>query len=55
MNEHIRQIAQSYINDHPALASQIAELAGMANDEVNDGESLDNEIELMIDSIEELV
>ena len=55
MNEQVKQIAQMYINNHPNLGSQIANLAEMANDEINSGESPDNEIELMIGSIQDLV
>ena len=55
MHQAIRSTAQQYINDNPSLASAIADLANLANDEVNDGGSIEHEHELMVESIKEMV
>ena len=55
MNQTIIFTAQQYINANPTQASAISELASMADDEINDGESVEHELELMVESIEELL
>lgn len=53
--QEISRAIAKYIVAMPEKRAEILDLAVMARDEINDGESIDNEISLMIDSLEELL
>ena len=54
-NEQIVNVAKMYIAEHPQHRAAIIELAQMACGEVEAGESADHELEMMIESVQELV
>ena len=51
----VRTIATAYIASHPQHKADIIDLAQMAVEEIQAGESADHEIELMVESIQELI
>lgn len=53
--QQVRTIATMNINQHPLLKADIIECAQMAVEEIQAGESADHEIELMVESIQELI
>ncbi len=55
MNEQIVNVAKMYIAEHPQHKDAIVDLARMACGEVEAGESADHELELMVESVQELL
>lgn len=51
----VRTIATKYITSHPQHKADIIDMAQMAVEEIQAGESSEHEIELMVDSIQELI
>lgn len=55
MNEAIRNLARDYLKKMPGHRATIIDLAELANDEVDSGESLDNELYLMSSDLDEIL
>lgn len=53
--QRVTDLARGTIEEHPEHKTAVIELARLALDEIDSGESADNELELMQDSINELI
>ena len=51
----LQEYIEKKINKHPDIAEQIQEFYQLALDEIEQGESTQNEIYLCVDSIEDLI
>ena len=53
--QRVREKIETESKKHPELRDVMIELYFLAIDEIDDGESLENEVELAIGSIDELI
>ena len=52
---YLKEKLDAAMEQHPSRAAEIRELLYMAQDEIDDGESMENEVELALGSLQEII